>query len=107
MGRKQVSEGIIDIPVREAGGNCRPLLVEHFCGVLDSFCVMIYCGKLINYLNRLIGTYRRGRTPQTPAAGEQGFLTQFSTDSRKLEYVGIGLKRITVLYGPVNTSGML
>jgi hypothetical protein len=55
MGGKQVSEGIIDIPVREAGGNRRPLLVEHFCGVLDSFRVMIYCGKLINYLNGLIG----------------------------------------------------
>jgi hypothetical protein len=88
MGGKQVSKGIIDIPVREAGGNCCPLLVEHFCRVLDSFCVMIYCGKLINYLNGLIGTYHRGRTLRTPAAEEQGFLTQFSTDSRKLERIG-------------------
>jgi hypothetical protein len=53
-GQKQVSEGIKDIPVREAGGIHHPLLVEHFCGVFDSFCVMLYCGKLISFLKQLI-----------------------------------------------------
>jgi hypothetical protein len=53
-GQKQVSEGIQDIPVRGAGGICHPLLVEHFCGVLDSFRVILYCGKLISFLKQLI-----------------------------------------------------
>ena len=41
MGGKRVSEGIIDIPIREAGGFGSAPLVERICGAFGQLCCPI------------------------------------------------------------------